>query len=526
MPDVKRRHYKPRPAPPPPVPQDVRNLGREVTAAAGLVVESSARARLLDSFVQCPHGHLAGYQALHLEALQRDPLFYAPLARWCREHGAVRDHNELFAAHLICSPFPDHREHGEVLLQYLRPYQVVNVIDYCKRVLHFTPRRLRTAVQFYLLRRRESDTAWFDEHVMRNKHAMKRLYASLHIAPSERAETILFAERPPTGSRLAAVQELARLGTQPAEQARLILQHHIHFTTALGTIKAFTPCLLYALISVMTPQQAINNLAFLQKRGCLELAETRQALNLRLQTAIREGRVSDMKTRVALSQLPSVDHSLADSLLRITQKRLRNRGRLTEPTALLVDKSGSMQACIEIGKLLATMCSTIADADLWVYAFDSHAFRIEPSDRSFPAWERAFSRIIADGATSIGAGLVPLMNARVRQVVVITDGEENQDPYFAEVLRPTWSSTPSTTTPPAAWCSRSVGRGAFPSCISGSAAMATARCGGTKAIGCHRTGRPIRAPIRSPASSRCWSWWPRWRASKRGRQPAPGGRGR
>ena len=183
----------------------------------------------------------------------------------------------------------------------------------------------------------------------------------------------------------------------------------------------------------MTPRQAINNLKFLQKRGALDLPE-RDALNLRLAAAVKEGRVSDMKTRVALNMLPGADSALAESLLRIAQDRLRGRGRLTQPTALLIDKSGSMQACIEVGKILATMCSTVADSDLWVYAFDTNAFRIEAHDHSFAAWQHAFSRINADGGTTIGAGLLPLMKQRIQQIVVISDGEENGTPTFADVL--------------------------------------------------------------------------------------------
>ena len=56
------------------------------------------------------------------EMLTRDPLFYGRLATWYQANGAVRDHKEVFIAHLLVSDLPEHREAGFVLLQDLPPY--------------------------------------------------------------------------------------------------------------------------------------------------------------------------------------------------------------------------------------------------------------------------------------------------------------------------------------------------------------------------------------------------------------------
>lgn len=432
----RRPHGRARPRPlvklPQPSPVDLRPLVPTIEANARTTVEPSVRTRLLDSFLRCPHRDLAAFQQVHLHALQRDPLLYGHLARWYFTHGAVRDHQELFAAHLLTSPLPMHRDHGFVLLQTLRAYQVARVVRYCKTVLHFVPRSLGAAVRRFL-RDREASAAWLDECVIRDRRSMKYLYASMHVRPGPRAEQIIFEDRPPADSRVAAVHQLARLADDPARQAELILQHRIHFTTALGTVKHFTPTVLYALVNVMTPQQVINHLQFLEKRGALTHPITREVVDARLKAAVSEGRVSDVKARVALAHIQP-DPRLAEELLQITEQRLRNRGRLDVPTALLVDKSGSMQQCVEIGKLLAVLCSTIADSDLWVYAFDNVAFEVRSSAPTFAAWERAFAPIRADGATSVGAALVPLLSHRIEQIVIISDGEENSRPHFHEVL--------------------------------------------------------------------------------------------
>ncbi|MDQ7824528.1 MAG: hypothetical protein RDV48_17125 [Candidatus Eremiobacteraeota bacterium] len=409
--------------------RDILSRSRSNASSTG---ECGIRSRLIDSFLKASHGDLATFGKIHLRALEEDPIFYAHIARWYLEKGTIRDHHELFAAHLLTSTFPEHRIHGTVLLQHLRPYQVARVVRYCKEILNFTTRALRSAVTFYL-RRREENPLWFDEHVIRRRDVLKYLYATLHIKPGERAEKVLFRNDPPQDSRVFVAKRLKQYADRPDEQARMILSHRIHFTACLGAIKHFTPGILYALASVMTPQQVINSLKFFEKRGALQSGETRSVIEEKLRHGAKESRVSDFKSMVALSRI-NADANLAKELIELTAKRIKNRGTINIPTAIFVDKSGSMECCIEIGKLLATMCSSIATADLHVYAFDSNSFEIQAKTGDFTAWERAFAPIRANNATSIGAPFSRLMEKNIDQVLVISDGEENVPPKFKDML--------------------------------------------------------------------------------------------
>ncbi|HEY3999628.1 MAG TPA: hypothetical protein VGO93_12220 [Candidatus Xenobia bacterium] len=400
--------------------------------------ENQVRSSLIDSILKCTHGDLNHFQGLHRLALERDPLFYGHLAGWYMAHGTVRDHQELFVANLLATRHAAHREHGRVLLQRLRPYQVGRVVRFTKESLHYPTRMLKSAVEFYL-RRREADTSWFDECVIRDRKSMRHLYATMHIRPSDRAEQILFQRTPPVDSRVHAAALLGKVQGDPERQAELILAHHIHYTTAIGSIRHYTPSVLYALVKVMTGPQIITNLNALKKRGALDHPGIRPVIEEKLRDAVRDGRVSELKAGIAL-QHARPDAALASDLLKMTQDRLRNRGRLTLPTALFVDKSGSMEEALKIGRLLATVCSTLADDDLHVLAFDSHAFPVgrhrkgQSTDGAFAFWERAFELVRADGATSVGAPFRALPRQRVEQIVVITDGEENTAPLFRQEL--------------------------------------------------------------------------------------------
>ena len=119
-------------------------------------MEVSARQNLLNSFLQASHGKLQAQGEKHARALQLDPALYAPLSRWYQQNGSLRDHHELFGSHLLASKQAEFREHGKVLVQTLRPYQLARLVRYSKETLNNGNRSLKSAINYYL-RRREAD---------------------------------------------------------------------------------------------------------------------------------------------------------------------------------------------------------------------------------------------------------------------------------------------------------------------------------------------------------------------------------
>jgi hypothetical protein len=393
--------------------------------------ERDLRVELLNSLLTTPHRKLEEVASLHDEMIGRDPLFYGHMAVWYQRNGDVRDHKELFIANLLVSAMADHREAGFMLLQELPPYQVARVVDFVKRRRGNVPRSMRTAVERYL-RRREADPVFFDRAALRGRKAMKGLYASLHIRPNERADAILFKDAPPADSLAFALKRLAAAAT-PAEQASLIVERGIPYTVAVGAIGRMTPAVMTALIEAMTPQELINNVGSLKARGAFGNEEVRALIDAKLEQARTDGRVSAFKARVA-ADASDLDPDTAAKLAAVTDQQVKLRGRITRPTALLVDKSGSMESAIAIGRQLAAMISGVADAPLSVYAFDTLPYPVVSDGAELSDWERAFKGINAGGGTSIGAPVMALRTKRiaVEQIIVVTDEEENTAPYFGD----------------------------------------------------------------------------------------------
>lgn len=394
--------------------------------------ERDLRLEILNSLLTTPHRKLDQVASVHKEMAELDPIFYGHLAVWYQAHGDIRDHKEVFVANLLVSPLTEHREAGFMLLQDLPPYQVARAVDFMKRHLGKVPRSARTAVVRYL-RKREQNADFFDRAALRAKKAMKKLYAGLHIRPDARADAVLFKNTPPQGSLASVVKQLAKAET-PADQARVIVDNKIPYTIAVGAVRKLTPTVMVALIDGMSPAEVINNLKSLQKRGAMDHPEVKALIEAKLEAAQRDRRVSAYKAKVA-AEAGQFDNKMVAQLEQVTEVQLKAKGRITRPTALLIDKSGSMDQAIELGKQLGALISGISEHPPVVYAFDTLPYAVKADGENLADWERALKHIKAGGATSIGAPLEAMRVAkqRVEQIVIVTDEGENASPYFADV---------------------------------------------------------------------------------------------
>lgn len=457
-----------------------------VPAAMPAKKEQDLRLEMLNTLLTTPHRKLENVWPIHQQLVQKDPRFYVHLAAWYHDKGSVRDHKEMFIVTLVLSTFEGHRDVGLAMLRALPPYQVARVVDFIhgrketrRRVVaenvpqklprpktkeerrqrdkqlrearhhqrterkivrevvgdfglfRNVPGSLKTEVARYL-REREANPDWFDSTALVARKALKRLYAVLHIPPGERAQKILFDEQPPADSRVGALKRLARL-EDPKEQAKAIVEARIPFRIAVSVIPEMTPAILEALIERMSPQELINNLGTLQRYGALTNPDLKTMIDLKLEEAKTYARASALKPEAALEAV-ELSADVRRKLEEVADVQIKARGRLRRATAVLVDKSGSMEVAIEVGKRIAAMISTACEKELYVYAFDSMAYPIEAKGSDWSAWKRAFEGINAGGETSCGIPLEYMRRKKqyVEQIVMVTDEEEYTPPYFVE----------------------------------------------------------------------------------------------
>jgi hypothetical protein len=422
--------------------------------------EQDNRLNILNTLLTTPHRKLDQVFPIHTEMIKQDPLFYGRLAAWYNDTGDVRDHKECFVINLCLSDFEGHRDEGLAILREMPPYQVSRVIDFVHGrkdkktkkgatknaptqtvvenhgLFKNVPRSMKTEVERYL-KERENDNDWFDSTVVIARKYMKRLYALLHVNPSERAQKILFEDAPPEDSKLFAVKELAKAST-PQDQAKVIMEHKIPYRIASTIVTAMTPTVMLALIEVMTSQELINNMGSLKRRGAFDNADLKALIEKKLEKAKTDKRVSALKATEAI-KVAGVDESTAKKLEEVADTQVKAKGRIGRSTALLFDKSGSMEQAIELGKQIGSMISAIMEdgVSLYCYAFDVMAYPIESKGTTLADWEKALRGIKAGGGTSCGCPLKYMIQKKqlVENIILITDEGENQTPFFVPELQ-------------------------------------------------------------------------------------------
>lgn len=426
--------------------------------------ESDIRQEILNSFMNCPHRDTEQVHKIHEAMREKDPLFYAHLACWYLKNGDLRDHNELFSSFLITDPYTENRETGLALFRKHALFMKSKIVGFIKGktvkirektdktekrgkrmvpVISITekkvglnknlPTSLKTEIESYL-HWLEADPERFDAVVIRNAKELKALYFSRGKHPfthGDRAQKVLFKKEYPEDSRLNVFKKVSE-ASKPEEAARLIVENKIPYVVAVGLVDNITPSVLIALINSMSSQEVINNIASLKEKGAWDNPDIRKILESKLDKAKKSTKVTALKSKTAVETGRVQDESLIKKLDDVADAQIKSKGVIKVPTAIFIDRSGSLVEALEVGKRVAAMISGTTESDLHVVAFDDAPLVITAAGKSLSDWERAFKPVRTGGNTSIGCALKYLREnkRKVEQIVVITDEGENAQPYF------------------------------------------------------------------------------------------------
>ena len=439
---------------------------RVATVPAG--AENDVRLEMFNSFMNCPHRDTEIAQKIHADLREKDPSFYAHLAAWYRHQGdQLRDHNELFSAMLMTDPYIENREVGLALFRDHATFMKDRIVGFIKgkvakirektgkkikvgKAMHdevkitekkvglgkSLPTSLKTEIGDFL-EWLEADPTRFDAVVLKNGKALKDLYYAKGNHPykhSERAQKVLFEKEYPKDSKLNVLKEITEAKT-PEKAAKLIVENKLPYSVAVGLVDKITPTVLVALIDAMSPQEVINNMASLQGQGALENPDTKKLIEAKLEKAKNSSHVSSLKAKTAVGTGRIKDEGIAKKLDDVADVQVMKTGTIKVPTAVFVDRSGSMSEAIEVGKSVSALISGVTTADLYVVAFDDSPMEIKSTGKTLSDWERAFKPVRPGGSTSMACALRYLQAKKmvVEQLVFITDEGENCSPNFAAV---------------------------------------------------------------------------------------------
>ena len=390
------------------------------------------RSRLISSFLQIPHGNLSAFTDVGLEAAKSDTELLAHFVAWNHKNGKVRDGKKAFpilSLRHLTKEDRDIAENAVAHLLLLDPRDLTSAYRYNKElskkeVIHGGWRNLLQQGLNHYLETREHTTKWWDRSVLSSRKAMTELYTVAHRKPSSRVQEILFNRTYPKGSIFTVVGELKNM--TPELAAQTILKHKIPFQVAIGaapTIKH--PDVVFALIEGMSGNELVNNTAMLRRLGAFESPTLKGAYEKALERAKGDKKVNTYKASKAAAGL---DEETKKKVLRVQESHEAQMKKIPGDWVILVDKSGSMKTCIELGRKIAAAITTQIEGKSYLLFFDAtvHKF-MEISGKTYEQIYIESRRVPAAGGTSIGIGMNYLheKNIIVNGIAIVSDGGEH-----------------------------------------------------------------------------------------------------
>lgn len=306
---------------------------------------------------------------------------------------------------------------------------------------------LKRAIKSYL-KYRENNPSMMEGALIRSAQSIKKFYIRTHTLPLGDSNSwinrYLFADETSPGTRLHALKTLQN-EKDPIKQAEIITENNLPLTVVSSLISDITPSVTAASVMVMSYQELMQSMDILKRRGAFDNPDLKKLIHDKLEKAkkAKKGRIDAMKGKRA-SKIKGLDENTKALLVDITDQQLKQHSSISVPSALLIDKSGSMTDAINLGKQLSAAIAQACDPgnEPIVYLFDATPVEIKWDKKDgditlLSSWEKKLEMFRATGGTDPASVLIAMELKRqvVDQILLVTDEGENNEGKFAEQLK-------------------------------------------------------------------------------------------
>lgn len=413
--------------------------------------EHRTRQVMYQAMLQITHGDYAKMVPQWRDALRQDPDFFSRACVFIYNQTNITDQADVAVITLMQAPsdYADYREAGRCMLlgngtyqtnvrvKGLPPFRILDVWDYIRRSDMKVPTILKSTMTDWI-RAIEAVPAWLESVALYNRRRLKQVYKYHHIKPSPLAQAVLFDEKPPEGSKLAVLKQIAQSDDRN-EQARLIIEHKIPDRIAASLLPADSPITLVARLAVKTPKEVLNSRKLYEESGILNIPEVREEFERKIERATASISVAEHR-----KSAQGTDERVQAAVERAKQKAIDQETHRIEKTTLFMgDASSSMDTYFPVMQQIGSRIMPICDGEFMCVLFNDHAQVLEVIGNTLADWQAAFRGKRASGWTNMQAGFELALRRGLMpdQVIIATDGGENRGTYvrnnvgsFAETL--------------------------------------------------------------------------------------------
>ncbi len=311
---------------------------------------------------------------------------------------------------------------------------------------------LRNAIRTYLrFREKAENQGMMEGALIRARDVMFGLYMRSHTLPCGDEKSwvnqYLFRhtidKNSEQGKRLAALKLLGKT-EDPVTQAELIVEHKLPYTQVVSVLTNITPTVLVALIDAMSPQELLNSLVSLKARGVYRSADLKKMVMDKLAKikTTKSKRIDAMKGAKAAKAVEGLDADVAQAAVDATDAQMKFHGTIKAKTALLIDKSTSMEVAITVGKEIGAAIAQGCQQPPLTYMFDSMPTEItwKTSDGDITtksSWDDKLRMFRPSGGTAPHTVVKAMLSrdVQVEQILLVTDEGENTVGLFTEQMK-------------------------------------------------------------------------------------------
>jgi len=416
-----------------------------------MVEQSQARMALWRSFMEVPHKDYSKLVPALTGALQEDPDFTARACVYMAQKSAIRDQQDcaiialLQSNPLIVGDFDlalDYRNAGQALLlgsdvystepdnlDGLPPYRIFRIERYIRESSKKLPRRMATIMKHYygML---EGDHGRADGVMLQNRSAGKAVWRHYHMDPEQCPYLHALLYGPvPKDSKLGVLKQIAN-ADNPREQMQLAVDNRIDDRILQSVLDGSTASWLIRL-AVMTPTQAQNIRARVERLGLLNIPEFKQAYIDKISQATKSVASSDHRKSSKGSD-KEVDAAMAAS----QEKAIAAQEPIGGQTDIYLDHSYSMQVPIEEAPRFAERILPLCeDGKIFIHNDVARQLKVADTGHPYQDVKKVLRGVRAGGGTlhSEAFKLSRRMGRNPDKIVLLTDGGENRNQLSREL---------------------------------------------------------------------------------------------
>ncbi len=413
---------------------------------------SRDRSALLGTLLKVKHRKLEEYTFDVLPAALKDPELFAHVIAWNEANGKVRDSKVAFPVFALrTSAMADQEltENAMAHLAKLGPRELVRAYKFNSELsgMKLEPGTIRNGrrgllqdvIQAYL-RTREADKNWWTAAVVRNRAAMKTLYAVSHLKPSARAQRVLFDRIYASDLVFDGIKKLRHM--TPLEAGGFILRNKIPFTVALGAgVKLDNESVLLAIVQSMTGAELITATKQLNGLKAFKLGSVQEAYKEAVGKVAKDKRVSVGKVSRAIGAAGEwirpdsyKINEPVEQLVKLKEKAAIAAGPIKGDWLILADRSQSMGIAVKQAVKISALLAHRVEGKVHLVFFNDVPQAFDVTGKTLDQIENDTRHVTDSGTTSIGCGLRYLSDKKigVDGIVLVSDGGENRPPWFHE----------------------------------------------------------------------------------------------